>query len=171
MMTVIPQRRALNGTTSPVPGFDRFEVSGQSIDLPRVQSATLKTAMILCDGETAVIGGLLEDTDRDSVDNVPMLGDLPIVGMLFQGKSSKKVKEHLLITITPRILKGCDPANCRVAEELAGRPERVQAEWNDLYGHAVQNFPLEPCQPRYTPCSPAAAPQAPAAPMVVAPTR
>ncbi len=157
MMTVIPSRRALSGTTSPNLGFDRFEVSGQTIDLPRVQSATLKTAMILRDGETAVIGGLLEDEKRKSVDKVPILGDIPILGCLFQGKDCTKNKSHLLITITPRILKGSDAANCTITQELAGRAEVVGAEWADLYGDAAQDFPLAPCAPRYTPCPPPAA--------------
>ncbi len=156
MMTVIPQRRALNGTTSPIIGFDRYEVSGQTIDLPRVQSSTLKTAMILGDGETAVIGGLLEDQDRESVDNLPLLGDLPLIGMLFQGRSTTRAKSHLLITITPRILKGSDAANCTISQELVGRSASVATEWSDLYGESVSNFPCAPCAPRWRPCPPRA---------------
>jgi general secretion pathway protein D len=175
MMTVIPQRRALSGTTSPVIGFDRIEVSGQTIDLPRVQSTTLKTAMILRSGETAVIGGLLEDSERCSVDKIPLLGDLPLIGMAFQGKSKTKTKEHLLITITPRILHGSDAANCLISQELSGRTEAVAAEWKDLQGESVQNYPLAPCEPRFTPCRPSTGapqpPPPPAAPLRVAPAR
>ncbi len=108
MLLVIPQQRALNGTTSPIPGFDRFTVSGQTIDLPRVASSTLVTQMLLRDKETAVIGGLLEDRDTNSRDKLPILGDLPILGALFQGQSRSKVRQNLIITITPRILRGSD---------------------------------------------------------------
>lgn len=136
-MTVIPQRRALTGT-GPLPGFDRITVSGQSIDLPRVQSSTLVTHMILRDNQTAVIGGLLEDREVERVDKVPFLGDLPLAGLLFQGKGSTKVKEHLLITITPRILRGTDAVSCTISDELAGRSQRVAAEYEDLYGQSVK---------------------------------
>ncbi len=180
LMTVIPQRSALNGTTSPIIGFERITVSGQTIDLPRIQTSTMKTAMILRDGETAVIGGLLEDQVRDSVDHLPLLGDIPVLGMLFQGKSHTKNRQHLLITITPRILKGSDAANCTISDELAGRASTVATEWSDLYGHAAGDFPLGPCQPRYTPCAPPSGPRpaaaptpapAPTPPMPMAPSR
>ena len=135
-MTVIPDRRALTGT-GPLPGFDRITVSGQSIDLPRVQSSSLVTHMILRHNQTAVIGGLLEDREVESVDKIPFLGDLPIGGLLFQGRSKQTVKEHLLITITPRILTGTDAVNCTITEELAGvRDLKAAADYKDLVEQA-----------------------------------
>ncbi len=139
MMTVIPQRRTLTGNTSTLPGFDRFTVGNQSIDLPRVQSNTLLTHMILRDRETAVIGGLLEDRDVKAVEKVPFFGDLPLAGLLFQGKEHSKVKEHLLITITPRILNGTDAANPCISDALMGRPSTVTSEWVDQFGQAAQS--------------------------------
>jgi hypothetical protein len=136
-MTVIPERRALTGT-GPLPGFDRINVSGQFIDLPRVQSSTLVTHMILRDNQTAVIGGLLEDRDVERVDKVPFLGDLPFAGLLFQGRGTTTVKEHLLITITPRILTGTDAVNCTITDELSGRDQKVATEWSDLEGRHVK---------------------------------
>jgi type II secretory pathway component GspD/PulD (secretin) len=146
MMLVIPQRRELNGT-GPVPGFDRITVSGQSIDLPRVQSTTLKTEMILRSGETAVIGGLLADREIRRVDKVPILGDIPFLGLAFQGKSQARIKEHLLILITPRILRGSDAASCTINEELSGVSHRASTEWQDLYGRAQNYYPGTPCDP------------------------
>ena len=132
-MTVIPQRRFLTGT-GPLPGFDRITVSGQTIDLPRVRSSTLVTHMILRDNQTAVIGGLLEDREVESVDKVPFLGDIPLAGLLFTGKKTTKVKDHLLITITPRILTGTDAVNCTISDELSGRDCEIATEYKDLYG-------------------------------------
>ena len=131
-MTVIPQRRFLTGT-GPMPGFDRITVSGQTIDLPRVRSSTLVTHMILRDNQTAVIGGLLEDREVTSVDKVPFLGDIPLAGLIFQGTKTSTVKDHLLITITPRILTGTDAVNCTISDELSGRACEVSAEYEDLY--------------------------------------
>ncbi len=117
MLLVIPQQRALNGTTSSIPGFDRFTVSGQTIDLPRIQSSTLVSHMLLRDKETAVIGGLLEDRETNSQDKLPILGDLPILGALFQGQSRAKIRSNLIITITPRILRGSDAANLTIDDD------------------------------------------------------
>lgn len=141
MLLVIPQQRALNGTTSPIPGFDRFTVSGQTIDLPRVQSSTLVSHMLLRDKETAVIGGLLEDRDTNARDKLPILGDLPVLGALFQGQSRSKVRSNLIITITPRILRGSDAANPVIDDELARRSERNQAEFDRL---GTQGAPQPP---------------------------
>ncbi len=168
MLTVIPQRRALSGKSSPLPGFDRLSVSGQFIDLPRVSSTALVTHMILKSRETAVIGGLLEEREQGGVDKVPLFGDIPILGLLFQGKECTKVREHLLITITPRILRGSDSANCLITDELMGRQEKVAAEYADLSGQAVT------ADPSVTggACPPARQPAVPeAAPLPVAPTR
>jgi general secretion pathway protein D len=168
MLTVIPQRRALSGKSSPLPGFDRLSVSGQFIDLPRVSSTALVTHMILKSRETAVIGGLLEEREQGGVDKVPLFGDIPIIGLMFQGKECTKVREHLLITITPRILRGSDSANCLITDELMGRQEKVAAEYADLSGQAVT------ADPNVTggACPPARQPAVPeAAPLPVAPTR
>jgi len=132
MMLVIPQQRALSGTTSSIPGFDRFIVSGQSIDLPRVSSATLVTHMILRDNETAVIGGLLEDRDTNRQDKLPILGELPIFGALFRGQQNSKQQQNLLITITPKLRRGTDAANTIMGDELAGRSDQLQQEWHGI---------------------------------------
>jgi type II secretory pathway component GspD/PulD (secretin) len=166
MLTVIPQRRALSGKTSPLPGFDRLSVSGQFIDLPRVSSSAMVTHMILKSGETAVIGGLLEDREVCGSDKVPLFGDIPLLGLMFQGKENTTVREHLLITITPRILRGSDSANCVISDELMGRREKVAAEYADVSGQATS------CHPSVAPPACPAQPVVPeAAPLPIAPTR
>ena len=164
MLTVIPQRRALSGKTSPLPGFDRISVSGQSIDLPRVQSTTLVTHMILKSGETALIGGLLEDREIDGVAKVPLFGDLPVLGLFFQGKEAVKVKEQLLIMITPRILRGSDSANCTISHELLGRRDQVNAEFCDMSGRAALSHPRTTGSPCFPPPSPPPGGHAPGGP-------
>jgi type II secretory pathway component GspD/PulD (secretin) len=164
MMTVIPQQRALNGTTSPIPGFDRFTVSGQTIDLPRVASSTLVTHMMLRSGETAVIGGLLEDRELEGQDKIPILGDLPVLGLLFRGVSTQKIKQNLLITITPRILRGSDAASATVGAELRARCDANAAEWARITGGAPCAAP-QPLAPL-----PVAPPPSAPAPVLVAPS-
>jgi len=54
-------------------------------------------------GQTIVIGGLMEDKKTETVDKVPVLGDLPLVGALFRRTQIDKTKTELLIFLTPHV--------------------------------------------------------------------
>jgi len=72
---------------------------------PRTIERTATTTMRVKDGETIVIGGLIQDEDREVVDKVPLLGDLPIVGALFKTTTKgPDVKSEVVIMITPKVL-------------------------------------------------------------------
>ncbi len=66
---------------------------------------SLKTSIVLHDGNTAVLGGLMEDTDIITETKVPLLGDIPLLGWLFKGRNKQKVKSNLLIFLTPKIIR------------------------------------------------------------------
>jgi type II secretory pathway component GspD/PulD (secretin) len=57
------------------------------------------------DGQTIVIGGLIEDSVTDNVQKIPLLGDIPIAGALFRHTQKEKSKKELLIFLTPRVAK------------------------------------------------------------------
>ena len=57
------------------------------------------------DGETLVIGGMIKENETKTVSKIPVLGDLPGVGMFFRNTSSTKEKQELVIMITPKIIK------------------------------------------------------------------
>ncbi len=61
--------------------------------------------MIVEDGDILVLGGLLEDTLRESDQRVPVLGSIPILGNLFRSRSTNKVKTNLMVFIRPRIIR------------------------------------------------------------------
>lgn len=64
-----------------------------------------KTVVVVEDGQTVVIGGLIQDTNRESVTGVPCLGSVPVLGNLFRSQSiGPNEKRNLLIFITPRII-------------------------------------------------------------------
>ncbi len=65
----------------------------------------IETTVIVDDGEILVLGGLLEDTLRESDQRVPFLGKIPILGNLFRSRKTDKVKTNLLIFIRPKILR------------------------------------------------------------------
>jgi type II secretory pathway component GspD/PulD (secretin) len=57
------------------------------------------------DGETLVIGGMIKETEQKTVNKMPLLGDLPGVGMFFRNTGNEKSKQELVIMITPKIIK------------------------------------------------------------------
>lgn len=71
---------------------------------------TIETTVIVEDGDILVLGGLLEDTLRESDQRVPVLGSIPIVGNLFRSRSTDKVKTNLMVFIRPKILRNSSQA-------------------------------------------------------------
>ena len=63
------------------------------------------TRVAVRDGQTIVIGGLIEDQTTDSISKVPILGDIPIAGNLFKRTTKQKSKTELLIFLTPHVAK------------------------------------------------------------------
>lgn len=57
------------------------------------------------DGETFVVGGMIRETEQKNVSKIPVLGDLPGVGMFFRNTDTTRKKEELVIMITPKIIK------------------------------------------------------------------
>ncbi len=70
-----------------------------------IGSRDASTLLSLKDGDTAIIAGLIQDTDTRSADSVPGLGDLPVIGRLFGSRSSNKGKSEIVLSITPRIIR------------------------------------------------------------------
>lgn len=62
------------------------------------------------DGETLVIAGLIKESEKQNVTKVPVLGDLPLVGVFFRSSDTRKSKEELVIMITPHIVYSEDQA-------------------------------------------------------------
>ncbi len=157
LLTVIPQNEYLTGTGTAVPGFEHFTLQGAgaggqtvSIDLPRVSTNTIVTKLLLESGRTAVLGGLV--VERSSYDDagIPVLKDIPLVSYLFKQRNDRVRKEHLLIFITPRIVRGGDGPSKQLQEMLRQRVESEKREFEQMRGKK----PSEPA--RATPEQPGA---------------
>ncbi|BBP05645.1 pilus assembly protein PilQ [Sulfuriferula plumbiphila] len=72
---------------------------------PAINTKRVKTQIRLKNGETAVLGGIFEQSTRNDTNKVPLLGDIPIFGNLFKDNSRVDQKTELLIFLTPRIIK------------------------------------------------------------------
>lgn len=73
--------------------------------VPSINRREINTAVLVDDGQTVVIGGVYEFTDRASVNKVPFLGDVPFLGNLFKSRGRSKSKAELLVFITPKVLR------------------------------------------------------------------
>jgi hypothetical protein len=82
--------------------------SGQVIEVPVIAYRTAKTVVYLEPGQTLLIGGLTTQRDRELVNKVPILGDIPLLGLLFRSKFTRAEKQHVLFAISPRILQHAD---------------------------------------------------------------
>jgi len=73
--------------------------------VPIIAKRAVDTAVLMDNGQTVVIGGVYEFKDNDSVNKVPFLGDIPVIGSLFRQKSKSHQKAELLVFLTPRIIR------------------------------------------------------------------
>ena len=71
---------------------------------PSIDTQKVNTQVLVANGETAVLGGIYEQTERNDVDKVPFFGDLPIIGNAFKHRTKQEDKTELLIFVTPRIM-------------------------------------------------------------------
>lgn len=73
-------------------------------NVPSIDTQNVKTQVLVANGETAVLGGIFEQTQLNQVDKVPFFGDLPFVGNAFKRTTRQNDKTELLIFITPKVL-------------------------------------------------------------------
>jgi hypothetical protein len=150
--------------TNVVSGTGGAQDTGVALTSRRVENT-----VVVADGETVVIGGLLSDNVQESITKVPFLGDIPILGWFFKTRTKSLTKINLLVFLTPHIVRSADDleyetirkrkefrdhagksmdlakAEVRAAEELGIEPSRFRGK-NPIRGlmldHAEQ-YPLE----------------------------
>lgn len=92
----------------------RYLTTGNNNQIPVVETSEAETTVMVKNGVTIVIGGLIKDEKIESISKVPLLGDLPLVGFAFRGKDKLKRKTELVIFLTPKIITGDVPAETAV---------------------------------------------------------
>jgi len=81
-----------------------FVASG-GVDVPAIDTRQVTTQVLVDDGQTVVLGGILQTDSRDVVNKVPWLGDIPLLGHLFKNTDRTNNKDELLVFITPKIVR------------------------------------------------------------------
>jgi general secretion pathway protein D len=104
-------------------------VTSGTINQPVFNLRSIVTDLQVLDGQTAVLGGLIREDTQEINDKVPVLGDIPILGRLFQSKISERTKKNLLIFVTARLIRSNGKAmylktfNAEPEEETLPEPE------------------------------------------------
>ena len=75
-----------------------------TINQPVFTVREVNTSVMVKDGQTVIIGGLIREEIQHIEDKIPFLGDIPLAGRLFRSKSERKLKKNLIIFVTPKIL-------------------------------------------------------------------
>jgi general secretion pathway protein D len=87
---------------------------------PVFETRKVTTAVTIWDGQTVVLGGLIREDVQDVEDKVPILGDLPWIGRLFQSKSEDHLKKNLMIFVTAKLI---DPSGTEIRKFGKKEPE------------------------------------------------
>jgi general secretion pathway protein D len=100
---VIMDIHQIVSNVKPVPIADKTSVGVTST--ATITKKEIQSSIAIHDGETIVLGGLIEDNNGISKSGIPLLYDLPWIGPLFGSTSYTRIKNELVVLITPRVVK------------------------------------------------------------------
>lgn len=72
---------------------------------PTINKRSTKTSVVVKDNQIVVVGGLLQDNNEEQLTKVPLLGDIPLLGQLFQSKTTSRQKTNLIVFLNPHVIK------------------------------------------------------------------
>ena len=87
---------------------DVVRTTSSGIDSPTIQSRRVKTSVVVQDGQTLVLGGLMQASEKESREQVPVLGEIPFLGAAFRRKVDREARTELVIFISVAVMH--DPA-------------------------------------------------------------
>ena len=106
--------------------------TSESDETPPTSKRTVKTTVVVKDGHTVVIGGLVGEQITNTVTGVPCLGGIPVLGWLFKSQSDSSDKTNLFVFLTPHVLK--NPAEAaQLADEKRGGIDSLQESNIKMY--------------------------------------
>ncbi len=111
ILDVAPEISTLTSTTVPIT---------DTVGAPVIAKRSAESRVGVKSGQTIVIGGLMEDRVTSTVNKVPLLGDIPLLGELFKRTTSSKTKTELLIFLTPHVAANPDDLQGMSQDEVKG---------------------------------------------------
>lgn len=83
----------------------------QGYTVPGLSTRRVESEMDLADGQSFAIAGLMDNRVTEQLEKIPWIGDVPVLGKLFQSKSFQRSKDELLVVVTPTIVKPLNPGS------------------------------------------------------------
>jgi general secretion pathway protein D len=122
-------------------GID-LESSSATIDsnsgLPKVNKRKTKQIVTVKNGQTVVVSGLVQTSEFQSFQKIPLLGDIPIIGWLFRNSNMTTVKTNLMIFLTPHIVHGADDLAAVYKSKVEERDQFLASIYGS--GHVNDDF-------------------------------
>ncbi len=106
---------------------------GASQEVPRTSVTAANTVVSVNDGQTIVMGGLIQKRSNDFIRKIPWLGDLPYLGFLFRYTQEREQKQELLIIMTPHIVRNDSDAQ-RIKDVEVARVNWILCEAGEMHG-------------------------------------
>jgi general secretion pathway protein D len=100
----------------------------------------IKTNLTLRSGDTAVLGGLIQDGDSLDEKKIPLLGDIPVIGWLFKSRNVQRIKNNLMVFITPKIVRNSSDHKKLTKTKITDRVEWIKRNANgrDPFGKEME---------------------------------
>lgn len=105
----------------------------ERLNAPIIANREAKTTVMVNDGQTMVIGGIIKENYDKELQAVPLLSRIPVIGELFKSRANKSIKSELMVFITPHILRD-DASAAEVTEQARQKlsnPERIEPAKSD----------------------------------------
>lgn len=108
-----------------------------------ISNRTVKTNIVVGNGDTAVLGGLVRDAEEVTESKVPLLGDVPVLGWLFKSKKIERNKVNLVVFLTPKIIRNAEDSQKLLSHKTNERIDWIKrnAGGRDPYGDKVDKLP------------------------------
>lgn len=103
---------AVNPSVTSVGNLQNLTIGDDTNQIALLNVRELQSGRIrLRDGQTLILSGIIQETDRTTITKVPILGDLPIIGALFRGTNRENTRAEVIVLLTPQILDDSDASN------------------------------------------------------------
>ena len=93
-----------------------------------IKTRTAESVLTINDGDSVIIGGLIEDSDRSATQKIPLAGEVPVMGKLFSSTNTEVSKTDILLTITPVVIRQQDVPEKDVSEFWSGTENEIALE-------------------------------------------
>jgi general secretion pathway protein D len=121
---------------------DTVTGSGGSV-FPIFTDRGIESNIVVNNGDTAVLGGLVRDEEQLIETKVPLLGDVPVLGWLFKSSRREKRKLNLLVFLTPKIIRTQEDSQQQLSKKVNERIDwlKENADGRDPYGKKIESLP------------------------------